>query len=107
MYINLVGYIQKGKLKKVKILRIFMDKRGLTHTDLLILKELKNKNLGVMELSDNLRIPHKTIKPHLDHLKKFKIVKFKQDGKKQEHSIIQNKRDLIIRILKIFKFLGK
>ena len=81
-----------------------MSQYSLNYTDLLILKELKDNTLGVMELSKKLNIQHKTIKQHLEHLKKFKIIKFKQSGRKQEHSIIQDKRNLIISVLKIFKF---
>ena len=82
-----------------------MDKNGyLTKNDLLILKEFKNKNYCVMELQKQLNIPHKTIKDRMDHLKEFKIISFNKDGKKQEHFIIQGKRDFVDQILKTFKF---
>lgn len=40
-----------------------------------ILKSNKNKKgIGVMELRELVDIPHKTMKPHLDKLIKFKLV---------------------------------
>ena len=82
-----------------------MDKNGyLTKNDLMILKALINKNYYVLELVNKLKIPHKTIKERLNHLKEFKIISYKKKGKKQEHFIIQSKKKFVEQILKVFNF---
>ena len=81
-----------------------MEKRGyLTKNDLIILKQLVAKDCYVMELRDKIKIPHKTIKERLKHLKDFGIISYRTSGKSKENFIIKNKKLFVEQVLKIFK----
>ena len=66
--------------------------------DIMIFTEIGDNPMGVMELTKNLNVQHKTIKNHLDKLKLFHLIKIEElPQNKKRISITEPVRAFIIK----------
>jgi len=64
----------------------------LDSIDLRILKALKNKEVGIMKLKDELNLEHNTLRKHLDRLDKIGVLK-KQNVSKSRLVLLSLKNE--------------